>query len=107
MRCNHASAFPLHRSWLSADLQHTLLQVLPVLAFGAIYLALSSPATTYGFLKAVFGCEYTACCLSTHHLRWPLSWHPGQQQYRNPKNLQIRERSTMSCTGTGFLSNKL
>ena len=40
MRCHHASAFPLHRSWLSADLNHTLLQVLPVLAFGAVYLAL-------------------------------------------------------------------
>lgn len=29
--------------------------VLPALAFGAIYLALSSPATTFGILKTVFG----------------------------------------------------
>ena len=69
--------FSLHCSWQSADLKLTLLQVLPALAFGAIYLALSSPATTFGILKTVFGCEYTPCCLSTHRQDLPPFWLPG------------------------------
>ena len=78
-----------------------MLQVLPTLAMGAIYLALSSPATTFGFLKAIFGCEYTAYCLSAPSQVAPI-WVPGQQQDCNKKCPQIRDCSTMCRTGTGF-----